>query len=294
LIREAALRVGVGALPSDFLSLAAFMLNHARVMYVWCTIFQCQRQTAKQHNEKGRVTVSYSSGRYYRAWASVLAIAGMWIALSSPSAQADTIFTNVFTGTNFDIQISNPVLVGGTPLEAVTLRALGKNGTVPNTFDSNKSGRGGTGITTATNALYQDWEFNAVKTPTLTLNVPGSINQALDSHFLVRTDDDYLIVVKAPDEDRVANHTYDSNGGFGTFLTGTFSDTTTSSSSWDFAYLVVPNNTTLHLDFEIGGSGVSSETVNSSFTVALPEPSTLVLLGSSILGLLVYLRRRAA
>ena len=204
------------------------------------------------------------------------------------------IFTTIYTGTNFAFQVSNPVVVGSTSLEAVTLRAVGKNGAVPNTFDSDQ---GGTGITTTTNALHQIWEFGAVQTPTLTLNVPGSINQALDSHFLVNLSN--LVIVHNPSEDRVANPTYDPWGGFGTYLRGTFSILGTSSTSWDFAYLVVPSNTTVNFDFHIGGfipavpnnQSVSSDYVSGSFTV-VPEPSTLVLLGSGILGLLVYRRRR--
>ncbi len=162
----------------------------------------------------------------------------------------------------------------------------------PNTFDSDQ---GGTGITTTTNALSQIWEYGTIQTPTLDLAVP--INQALDSHFLVNLGN--LLIVHNPNEDFVANPLYDPWGGFGTYLRGTFSILSTSSTSWDFAYLVVPNNTTVNLDFHIGGfipgvpynQPVSSDYVSGSITVT-PEPSTLVLLGSGILGLLVY--RQAA
>jgi len=114
-----------------------------------------------------------------------------------------------------------------------------------------------------------------------------SINQTLDSHFLVYNAN--LASIVAPNEDRVLNHLYDPWGGFGTFLKGTFTDLTAVNPTWDFAYLVMPQATTVHLDFEIGAAGFASETVSGSFSVA--EPGTLVLLTLGALGLLVCRRR---
>ncbi len=212
-----------------------------------------------------------------------VAVAVMAI-LSCQFAQADLIYTNVFAGTNFDIQVSNPVSLPGTSLEAVTLRAVGENGALPNTFDSDKSGRHGTGITTAVGDLNQIWFANVISTPTLT-NVAylSPTDQTLDTHFLVYDNNLSIPAGLNPSEDL--------NGGTGTFLKGTFTDITAASPSWDFAYLVVPNGTTVNLDFEIGAAGFASETVSGSFTV--PEPSALVLLAVGALGLLIGRRRLA-
>jgi len=218
----------------------------------------------------------------------VLVIAATAIVLSGRSAQADLIYTDVFTGTDFTIQASNPVNVAGT-LEAVTLRAVGKNGALPNTFDSSKDNTGGTGITAS--ALHQIWPYDleGLKTPTLDMTVP--INQTLDTHFLVLNTN--LLTVNPPDENRpTTDHEYDSYGGFGTFLTGTFTLNAlkvTPGPTWDFAYLVVPYGTTVHLDFGIGASGFDSETVSGSFSV--PEPSAIVLLAVGVFGLLACRRR---
>ena len=210
------------------------------------------------------------------------------IILSGRVAWAET-FTGVFTGTDFAIQVSNPVSLTGT-LEAVTLRAVGENGAVPNTFDSGKSGRGGTGITAI--ALHEIWPLNlsSLKTPTLDMDEDLQFDQTLDTHFLVY--DANLLTIVAPTEDRVSNHLYDPWGGFGTYLKGTFTDSTAANTTWDFAYLVVPRGTTVNLDFEIGAAGFTSETVSGSFSV-VPEPSMLVLLTLGVLGLLVCRKRFA-
>jgi PEP-CTERM motif len=228
--------------------------------------------------------VSYSQLIPCRASVLLLAITATAIVLSGGSARAELIFSNVYTGTNFDIQASNPVSLAGTSLEAVTLRAVGKNGAQPDTFDSDKSGRHGTGITTAVDALNQIWFANVVPTPTLT-NVVAYLSptdQTLDTHFLVY--DNNLTIPRglSPSEDR--------DGNVGTYLKGTFTDDTAVSSTWDFAYLVVPNGTTVNLDFEIGAPNFSSETVSGSFTV-VPEPSALLLLAMGVLGLLACRRR---
>jgi hypothetical protein len=214
----------------------------------------------------------------------VLAVAAMAVILSCRLAQADLIYTDVFTGNDFTIQVSNAVTVAGG-LEAVTLRAVGKNGALPNTFDSSKDNTGGTGISAT--ALHQVWPYDALATPTRDMSI--SITQTLDSHFLINTAN--LLTVVAPSEDRTLNHLYDPWGGFGTFMKGTFTDLTAVSSTWDFAYLVVPQGTTVHLDFAIGASGFDSENVSGSFTV--PEPSSLGLLAASVIGLLICRRRSA-
>ncbi len=116
------------------------------------------------------------------------------LSLISVSAQAEL----VYVGTNFDISVSSPVNVGVTPLKAVTLTAIGKDGALPDTFDSTKSGSGGTGITTASDLLHQVWEGGFSQTPTLTL-AGDPIPQHLDSHFLIETGL-YLPGVSPPDE----------------------------------------------------------------------------------------------
>jgi hypothetical protein len=228
-----------------------------------------------------------------RVRVSVLAIAATAAILSGQFARADLIYTDIFTGSNFTIQVSNPVNIAGTALEAVTLRAVGKNGAIPNTFDSDKSGAHGTGISTTGSALHQIWPLDrsSLKTPTLDMDEEDPFNQALDSHFLVYSAN--LISFIAPTEDRVTNHVYDSQGGFGTYLRGTLTDMSAVSSVWDFAYLVVPGGTTVNLDFEIGADGFESDTVSRSFVVPAPEPNAIILLAVGVIGLLICRRRSA-
>jgi hypothetical protein len=216
-----------------------------------------------------------------RVRALVPAILVLVVGFSCQFAQADLVFTNVYSGTDFAIQASEPVSLVGS-LEAVTLRAVGLNGAKPNTFDSDKSGKHGTGITTDTAALHQLWAFNVLPTPTLTnAGYLSSTDRALDTHFLAYDGNLYIPGGLAPSENNVAN--------VGTFLKGTFTDSTAVSSTWDFAYLVVPLGTPIHLDFEIGAPSFSSETVNCSFTV--PEPSVFALLATGFIGLVVCRRR---
>jgi hypothetical protein len=212
----------------------------------------------------------------------VVAAAVLWCEF----AQADLVFSNIYDGTNFTIQASNPVALTG-PLQAVTLRAVGKNGTLPNTFDGYKFDQTGTGITAS--GLYEVWKSDDTATPTLTL--AQKVNYVLDSHFLVL--DANVIMLNPADEDRndPPDHLYDPLGGMGSYLTGTFVLKVTQNATWDFAYLVVPVGATVNLDFEIGAADVDSETVNCSFGV--PEPSTVVLLAVSVFGLLLYRRRLA-
>jgi hypothetical protein len=236
--------------------------------------------------------VKSSSLCFCRTRVLVQAIAVGVAFLSAGIARADLGFSDFYVGTNFKIQISNFVALPGTQLEGVTLRAVGLNGAKPNTFDSTKSGRGGTGITTST--LHQIWSDDSSlgKTPTLDMNEDYPFTQSLDTHFLVWNAN--LTTVKtAPTENRPspANHLYDPWGGYGTYLRGAFSDTTALASTWDFAYLVVPRGTTVNLDFEIGAPYKTSETIGGSFLVNVPEPSTFVLLTMSLLGLLVCRRR---
>jgi hypothetical protein len=208
-------------------------------------------------------------------------------------AQAETI---VYSGTNFDIKYSDPVLVGNTPLKAITLTAVGKNGALPNTFDSTKSGLGGLGITTTGNELHQIWEFsiNGSPTPTNSLIVSGSIPQERDSHFLINSGQ-YLSGQIGPSENKIDNYAVEhAFGGFGNALFGTFTLIGASNTSWNFAYLVVPDMAQVRFDFEIGADKFSSETVGVSFVV--PEPSPLVLLvmlSTVAAGLLLCARRRS-
>ena len=214
----------------------------------------------------------------------VLLIVALSVFWSSQIVQAELIFTTVFTGTNYDIQVSNPVDMGSESLMAVTLRAVGKNGAEPSTFDSDKSGLDGLGIYTTTNALHQVWEDGVVPTPTLTLlGYWGPIDQTLDTHFLVEDGNLSIPAGLDPEEDRAAS-------GYGTFLAGTFTDGAASGSAWDFAYLVVPSGTTVNLDFDIAAAYFDEETVSGSFVV-VPEPGALVLLVMAAFGLLVFRRR---
>ena len=205
----------------------------------------------------------------------------------------------VYSGTNFDIEASTPVNVGITPLEAVTLTVIGKNGYDPDGFDGVVNG--GTGITTVGNKLYQIYQGGFEKTPTLTMDDDyDPIPENLDTHFLVTTDS--IIPITVPTENRLTlDSTENAYGGYGNKLTGAFSLIGDPNPTWDLAYLVTPSGTTVNLNFVIAGikngQYTSSETVQASFTV--PEPSALAMLATCLLplgvcGLLVRRRRLAA
>ena len=153
----------------------------------------------------------------------------------------------VYSGTDFRIEESLPTDLG-SGLEAVTLTAIGQdpvNPYNPNGFDSGTGSN--VGIWTASNSLHQLWEYGGfVSTPTLTLYVPGSIDQNLDTHFLISTGQ-YASVTNPPSE------TKEQVGDFGNSLTGTFSINSTVNPTWAFAYLVVPVGTQVNLNFTIAG-----------------------------------------
>jgi Dockerin type I domain len=175
---------------------------------------------------------------------------------------------SIYVGTNIDVVASNPVPVG-LALEAFTLTAEGLNGAIPNTFDSTNSGQGGTGITTVGDNLAQVWEFNASPTPTNTLIVPGDIPQQIDTHFLV--DSGAIFSAVAPQENRlVANPAENAYAGFGNALWGTFALPSQAAANWDFAYIVVPLNTTVNFDFQLAAPGFPAESINTSWTLSFP------------------------
>jgi hypothetical protein len=210
--------------------------------------------------------------------------------LMASYAQADII---IFSDANFDIKASNPVSVGTTPLQAIILTATGKNGYKPKGFDSSKSdyGGGGTGITTTGNDLYQ------VGMPTVGLYTPTNspnLNPTLDTHFLLNSNT-YISINDPTETMNVANSSDDPNGYYGNSLAGNFflKDLPTSS-SWDFARLVVRNGTVVHFDFEILGAldlenSISAEVVGS---ITVPEPNLLMLTGWAGVVLAAYCLRR--
>jgi hypothetical protein len=203
-------------------------------------------------------------------------------------AQADTI---IYSDANFDITASTPIDVGTTPRKAVILTATGHNGYKPKGFDSTKSdyGSDGTGITTTDDELYQV-PFYGLNTPT---NSPN-LNPTLDTHFLINPNT-YISISDPAETMNVANASDDPNGYCGDSLTGNFFlKDLPASSTWDFARLVVPNNTVVHFDFEILGaldleSSISAEVVGS---MIVPEPSCIILLCACGFSMLVYLSRR--
>ncbi len=201
------------------------------------------------------------------------------------TAQAGTIWT----GTNYQIDASAPAPVG-IALEAVTLTVVGLNGALPNAFDGISGGA--TGITTVGNELHQTWPGGVAPTPTLDLlNV---VTEPIDSHFLVLLAD--IAAVPAPSENRpVADATEHADGGFGSFLTGTFSLIGTPPATWDFAYLVVPSGTTFSLDFRVADGSVFAypfEQVQTSFTIPEPTTACLLVIGALGMGLACFARRR--
>jgi hypothetical protein len=221
----------------------------------------------------------------------ILVVAVLIIGFYVVPANGDFI---AYSGTNFDIQVSTPVNVGVTPLKEMTLRVIGKNGYIPNGFDSVVNS--GTGITTATNSLYQIYQAGVLKTPTLTMDDDyDPIPLDLDTHFLI-SEGTYIPISTLPSENRAALDTTENPyGGFGNKLYGTFTLTGVPTTTWNLAQIVTKNSTTVSLNFVISGvkNGISTyqETVHSSFTV--PEPSVFILLGTSVLGLLFFRRRLA-
>ena len=174
----------------------------------------------------------------------------------------------LYDGTHISVVASNPVPVGQSLL-GFTLSAIGSGGAIPNTFDSTNSGQGGTGIGTVGENLAQVWEFNAVQTPTSNLNVPGDIPQDIDTHFLV--DSNAIFSVVPPKENRVVPNTIENPyAGFGDALWGSFAVLSQSSSTWDFAYVVVPLDTTVLLNFQLAAPSFPAEPVAASWTLAFP------------------------
>jgi hypothetical protein len=171
----------------------------------------------------------------------------------------------IYVGNSFDIEAT--FLVAISPeLRAFTLQAVGKNGAQPRVFDSTKSGQGGTGITTADSRLHQVWEGGFVPTPTLNLVAPASIPQSLDSHFLVDTSS--LFITHLPAENRpLVDPALHPFAGYGSFLTGTFALVGPASSTWNFAYIVVPAGTKVDFNFELGAAGFASEPIMKSLTM---------------------------
>ena len=197
----------------------------------------------------------------------------LWIFVSPVDASAaDTIWS--WKGNSYEVTASQPIPVGRGPLWSVTLTVAGEDDVIPNTFDSTKSGSGGMGITTAGNQLHQVWAFNATPTPLQTLESGDLIpRQDLDTHFLVDRDD-VSFSIRFPGENReVLDPFEDEWGGFGSFLDGTFSVRGRTDDTWPFALIVVPADTEVILDFEIGAVGFPSEVVSGSFNVESRTPN---------------------
>jgi hypothetical protein len=211
-------------------------------------------------------------------------------------AQAEIIFTSP----NLDIVASAPINVGTTPLKAVTLTAIGYNNYKPKTFDSTKSdfGGGGNGITTpAGNLLHQvGWKIDEAPFYTDLYTPTNSPNLALtlDTHFLI--DSNTYSSSYGPSETMNVANTADSiYGHYGDSLVGTFSlNSLPTSPTWNFAYIVVPNNAVVHLNFEIIARTVNGDQslANVGYFLAVPEPNVLILLGTFGIGLLFHALRR--
>lgn len=227
----------------------------------------------------------------------VLLLPAMSVLICGVHAKAE----KIYTGTNFDIFVSTPISLGDTPLMAVTLNAFGKTGARPTTFDYTRSAKGGTGITTVDGAgqlvyaMYQIWQEGAGSTPTNILNPDlESIPLEYDTHFLIPNG---LSITSTSNPYENKSNTppvnYNDYDYYGNVLRGTFSLMGATSTSWDFAYIVVPENTIVKLYFEIGAPGYASETINRTITItSVPEPGTFAMLAAGVFGLLVFFRRR--
>ncbi|MFV2074189.1 MAG: hypothetical protein ACC742_16295 [Thermoanaerobaculales bacterium] len=183
----------------------------------------------------------------------------------------------VFPGNNFDVVITPEGNVGTTPLKALRISVQGKNGSLPNTFDSTKGDHPGPfpGISTVGNGLHQVWEFGGVvMTPTHDLaGDPNGLPQEIDSHFLVDTSPNGDVqTLRSPDEDMVLGSIEDPRAGFGSFLRGTFFlRVGYEAPTWDLAYVVVPPETQLLLDFDLAGTAGEGDEVIASYQVRMGD-----------------------
>jgi len=229
-----------------------------------------------------------------------LALTSAVVAISASFAGRLAWAETIYTSTNLDIVASAPVDVGTTPLKAITLTAVGKNGCIPTGFDSTKSDFDGlgTGITTSGNFLHQvgikagEYPFplnNDLYTPT---NNP-QITPVLDTHFLIDPNT-YLSFYGPSETMNVINTADDIYGHYGDSLVGTFSlNGLPINSLWNFAYIVVPNNTVVRLNFEI--TAIFNEiqfAAGVDYFLPVPEPNGLILLSTFGIGLLIHARRR--
>jgi len=206
----------------------------------------------------------------------------------------------IYTSSTLDIVVSSQINVGNTPLKAVTLTAIGHNGYKPKTFDSTKSdfSGDGTGITTSGNFLHQVGIKKGEHPAPLNINLYTPTNDSqltpeLDTHFLI--DPDTYSSMYSPSENmNVVNTADDYFGHYGNSLVGTFSlNGLPASSTWNLAYIVVPDNTVVHLDFEIIAALNGSQfAAGVDYFLTVPEPGAVVLLITGGIALLVYVWRR--
>ncbi len=236
-------------------------------------------------------------------WAIVL----IMMVSSGRSARAEILY--YYHGTNFDVQVSLSGYVGTTPLRVLTLTAIGTNVggyvAIPSIFDSTNDNTGGTGITTTGNKLHQVYQHNAYgdtnKTPTLSMDdsFPSldSTELSFDTHFLIHeltTDPlkDATVFVTSPTENRYPPGEIPYSG-YGSYLRGGFFLDNAVSTSWDFAQLVVPDQTEVLFNFGLAGKRNEvpvKESVITSFLV--PEPGGLALYFAGGVSLALYVWRR--
>ena len=218
----------------------------------------------------------------------VTSLAALGMALVPTVVYGETI---IYSGDLFVVVASDPIAVGGTPLQAVTFTASGKDGTEILAFGGLFSGD--EAIRTTGNDLHQVWDGSNATPDSPTHDALGGTEQEFDSYLIVNPAE-FFFAMTDPFENKVEGSLYGgSGGGWGDHLGASFAfEEAFAKESWPFARVVVPNGTTVDLYFELTSLVGTLEQVNTSFTV--PEPGSLMLLAlASLVSLRVVCRRRA-
>jgi len=246
------------------------------------TLVRRQRRSKITAKMKGgsKVTTSDACGRVRRV-ATTLGVLAAVVALAA-SAHGEILVT----GTNWEVSMSapTPVGTGAESLVAVTLSVSNITGDAA--FDPNAFGwhmKDGTELIGIQGQLHQEWGFGG-GLPTPSMKPPfvgGPVGTPLDSHFL--TENNLSPPGGDPQEDMTPGTSTEPptpgyGNGFGTFLKGDFTDPDVSGTTWDFAYLVVPEGSLLDLDAVFAGGDQEERLTALDVVVGAPSENASKLL----------------